>query len=338
MADDEGEDINKNSGYIWTDAAMINENEMILNQLSDVPSTATVFTDGGCRTKRTIMETTNTIQLTPIDVDTKKSSTLGRGLVFPAISPTGVAAVGIISGEGKSSSDDFPPAKIIRVDTRSSSLVDAIWTPLDFLHDLEKDTRIDPDYLSTVQREINAGRRRVMLDWIIDVCYINKEQEKVIHMAMSIVDRYMSIKFVPVTQSALVAIAAVWIASKYESGWQALTIKQLRDNIHNSYSKLQIEQMEFEILTTIEFRLMVPNTYTFLLMKQSPCTGTAPRSQRNLARRCLYEYKMLKFLPSKIAQAIVDITARDDLDREIDEEKEKEMENCECVREIMSFL
>ena len=94
------------------------------------------------------------------------------------------------------------------------------------------------------------------------------------------------------------------IASKYEE----IYAPEVRDFVYitdKAYSKEEILQMEYNILTSLDFNVCTPSSYRFL--ERFSKVASDNLKQFNMARYLielpLIEYRMLKYTPSLLAAA-----------------------------------
>lgn len=92
------------------------------------------------------------------------------------------------------------------------------------------------------------------------------------------------------------------IASKYEE----IYAPEVRDFVYitdKAYTKEDILQMEYAILTTLDFEICSPSAYRFL--ERFTKVGQVTPKQFSLAQYLielpLIEYRMLKYTPSNVA-------------------------------------
>ena len=69
----------------------------------------------------------------------------------------------------------------------------------------------------------------------------------------SIIDQYLSVKEVPLSELQLVGVASLYIASKFEETYQVPQVKQLVLCCANQYTAAQILEKEADILRELNF-------------------------------------------------------------------------------------
>ena len=96
--------------------------------------------------------------------------------------------------------------------------------------------------------------RGILVDWIIEVHLRFKLLPETLFLTINLIVRYLDKTQIMRTRLQLVAVAALWIASKYEE----IYLPELKDFVFisdNAYSKDEIRAMERSILMTLEFSI-----------------------------------------------------------------------------------
>ena len=128
---------------------------------------------------------------------------------------------------------------------------------------------------------------------------------------MSIVDRYLASSLAKkdqVTRSnlQLVGITALLIASKYEEIYEIA----LEDCVYicdRAFPRVEIIDMEANILQALEFRISFPTAHTFLVryLKAANASTQIVHLSYFILDGTLQSYYLLHFLPSQLAAAAV---------------------------------
>lgn len=110
---------------------------------------------------------------------------------------------------------------------------------------------IEQNYLQTkyLHSELNASMRAILVDWMIEVCHDYNLKRDTLYEAVNILDRFLTKKAKLISKENLQLIGAIclFISSKKEE-IQPLKIENLISLCANSFSKKDIEEMEFNIL------------------------------------------------------------------------------------------
>lgn len=161
-------------------------------------------------------------------------------------------------------------------------------------------------YMEQVQRDINASMRGILVDWMVEVADEYKLVPETLNLAVSYMDRFLSV--VPVLRGKLqlVGVASLLIASKYEEIYPQ-HLDEFCYIADNTYTKDELLQCERDILQVLNFELTVPTTRPFL--RRFLRAGLADTKTEFLAMYlseiALLDYGMLVFLPSQVAAAAV---------------------------------
>lgn len=110
---------------------------------------------------------------------------------------------------------------------------------------------IEPNYLQNkyLHSELNASMRAILVDWMIEVSHDYNLKRDTLYEAVNILDRFLTKKTNLISKENLQLIGAIclFISSKKEE-IQPLKIENLIALCANSFSKKDIEEMEFSIL------------------------------------------------------------------------------------------
>lgn len=109
----------------------------------------------------------------------------------------------------------------------------------------------------------------------------------------------------------LVAVAALFIASKYEEVFSP-SLKDFAFIADNTYSHKDILDMEKNILTALEFNITVPSAYSFLVRfsKVAKAKKMLFYLAQYLIEITLIEQRMLVYPPSLIAASALNLAIK----------------------------
>lgn len=127
----------------------------------------------------------------------------------------------------------------------------------------EKEYQIDNEYLKKVQNEIKDTSRGFLIEWIIDVHRKFRLLPETLHVTVSIIDRFLSIQCIKKSQLHMLGVAALLLSTKYEEIYPP-DLKDLLSISENKFTKEEVLQMEFQILTTLQFNFFAPSSLRFL--------------------------------------------------------------------------
>lgn len=173
---------------------------------------------------------------------------------------------------------------------------------IDYFLERELTMPRDPEYLTVQQSEVTERMRRILFDWLVDVCIKFKLHPETFYLTCNIVDRYLMLAKVSRATLQLVGITAVLIASKHEEIWPP-EVKECVYITANSYAREEILRMERDMADSLQFRFAVPTMYPILThMLESV---RANRALEHLAHYYLESsvlcYALLQFVPSRVA-------------------------------------
>ncbi|KAK7857928.1 putative cyclin-a3-1 [Quercus suber] len=183
----------------------------------------------------------------------------------------------------------------------------------DYLHKMEMEPkrRPMPNYLEKVQKEVTANMRGVLVDWLVEVAEEYKLLPDTLYLAISYIDRFLSLNVVHKQKLQLLGVSSMLIASKYEE----ITAPDVGDFCYitdNTYPKEEVVKMEADILKSLKFEMGNPTVKTFLRRFTSVAqkNNKSPNLQLEflgyyLGELSLLDYNCVKFLPSLVAASVI---------------------------------
>ncbi|XP_042438708.1 cyclin-A3-1-like isoform X2 [Zingiber officinale] len=167
------------------------------------------------------------------------------------------------------------------------------------------------NYMETVQKDVTANMRAILVDWLVEVAEEYKLVSDTIYLAVSYIDRFLSVNPTNRHRLQLLGVSSMLIASKYEE----ITPPNVEDFCYitdNTYTKQEVVRMESEVLNCLKFELGSSTIKTFLrrFAKAGEEDDKYPPLQLEflccyLAELSLLDYCCLHFLPSVVAAAAV---------------------------------
>ncbi|KAK6345190.1 hypothetical protein TWF718_007116 [Orbilia javanica] len=138
------------------------------------------------------------------------------------------------------------------------------YTPDIIRHLWAVDTKLQPDphYMDT-QPYLGWHMRGILVDWLIEVHDRFQMGIDTLFNTVNIIDRFLSVKVVPVNQLQLVGLAALLLAAKYDE----ITppgIDMLVYMADYAFSGREIRSCEYEILVALEWKISAPGPLSFL--------------------------------------------------------------------------
>ena len=160
------------------------------------------------------------------------------------------------------------------------------------------------------QPDINCNMRSILVDWLIEVSEEFSLDNRTLYLAVSYVDRFLSVMSVQRGKLQLVGIASLFIAAKFEEIYppDATDFVYVTDD---TYTLEQLLRMERLILETLDYNVSAPTFGDFLDL----FLGAAGCRLEGSELRCLAMYfcelalldsgKFLKYLPTDIAASAI---------------------------------
>ena len=169
----------------------------------------------------------------------------------------------------------------------------------------EEKSNVVRDYCGDVQTEIAAHMRKIVTDWMLEVCEDQQCQPEVFFLAVNYLDRFLSLVNIKKSQFQLLASVCILLASKF-SQVVPITSEQLVIYTDNSVSVDQIRQWELHVLNVLQWEIASVTAHSFLehfLNRDQTCAKTVRRQAANIAAVAATEYKFITTKQSVIAAA-----------------------------------
>ncbi|KAM1224984.1 hypothetical protein ACFX2G_044758 [Malus domestica] len=163
------------------------------------------------------------------------------------------------------------------------------------------------DFMETIQKDINADMRAILIDWLVEVAEEFRLVPETLYLTINYVDRYLSGNVMHRKQLQLLGVACMMIAAKYEE-IIAPEVEQFCYFTDNTYVKEEVLQMESSVLNHLKFEMTAPTAMCFLrrFCFAAQKTSEVPSEHfwclaSYIAELSLVEYSMLCYAPSLIA-------------------------------------
>ncbi|XP_017050787.1 G1/S-specific cyclin-D2 [Drosophila ficusphila] len=180
----------------------------------------------------------------------------------------------------------------------------------------EKHQQIVDTYFN-IQKDITPPMRKVVAEWMMEVCAEENCQEEVVLLALNYMDRFLSSKSVRKTHLQILAAACLLLASKLrEPSCRALSVDLLVVYTDNSIYKDDLIKWELYVLSRLGWDLssVTPLDFLELLMMRLPI-GSKNFPDINIAKvrghaqafisLAAKEHKFAKFSASTIAASSI---------------------------------
>lgn len=151
-----------------------------------------------------------------------------------------------------------------------------------------------------------TSMRSDLVDWLVDVAEILNLQAEVLFLAVSNVDRFLSLTTVRRDRLKLIGTASMLLASKLEGGGSVPPLSEFLRTTGNMHTKEELQRMEQDICEILSFDLCAPTAYHFL--KHLGVISKTPVRVKTLAHylcelALLEDDPYLRFPPSMTAAA-----------------------------------
>nr|XP_043611766.1 cyclin-A1-4-like [Erigeron canadensis] len=166
------------------------------------------------------------------------------------------------------------------------------------------------DFMETIQpKYVNASRRAVLVDWLVDVADGYNLAPETLHLAINYLDRYLSCNPVVIQKLQLLGVGCMMIASKYED-IRPLQVEDYCFLMAHKCTKDEVLQMESSVLNFFKFEMTAPTVKSFLGL----ILGFLPASAQGnkiyylasyISELSLLEYNMLCYAPSLVAASAI---------------------------------
>jgi cyclin D2 len=174
---------------------------------------------------------------------------------------------------------------------------------------LEAEARVQKiDYCATHQSEIKPHMRKIVADWMLEVCQDQQCQSQVFHLALHYMDLFLSRKNIPKNWFQAMAAGCLLLASKF-SEVRPLTTEKLSLYTDSSVSAAELKEWELKILNVLQWELTAVTIQDFLdhFMPNASAKDQQMLRLRGhaelLAAAAVTEYKFLLVPPSLLAAA-----------------------------------
>jgi len=166
------------------------------------------------------------------------------------------------------------------------------------------------DYLATMQPELRPHMRRIVTDWMLEVCEDQDAGTEVFLLAVHYLDTFLSSTTIRKSQFQLAAATCLLLASKFNAV-VPISADQLVLYTDYSITKEELVAWELMVLSALHWELSAPTSHTFLhqliakLRNLNMLTGSQvsqlDRHARTLATLAATEHAFLLTRPSVVA-------------------------------------
>jgi hypothetical protein len=162
------------------------------------------------------------------------------------------------------------------------------------------------NYMVDRQRDITTHMRAILVDWLVEVSLEYHLQNETLYLAINYLDRFLCHEQVLRGRLQLVGITCLFIASKYEE-MTPQTVDEFVYITDNTYDRMEVLEMERQILVSLKFELTAVTSITFLrrYCKILSLDATTSHLAAFLLELTLLDYFFMDARPSIVALGAV---------------------------------
>ncbi|KAJ6254109.1 cyclin-a2-4 [Anaeramoeba flamelloides] len=163
-----------------------------------------------------------------------------------------------------------------------------------------------PTYLEDKQKNLKSLQRKILVNWMNDVCQELNLHSETYYLSINYLDRFLTKQKCPGGYLQLVAVTCIFIASKYEEIYPP-EIEVLSKDTKNFCKPNQILRCETLILNCLQFQCTVVTPKQFLrwYLRAASSSIKVMLIANYLLELQSLEYAFLNFKPSMIAASCV---------------------------------
>jgi len=159
------------------------------------------------------------------------------------------------------------------------------------------------DYCRTTQTNIKPHMRKIVTDWMLEVCEDRHCQSEVFFLAVNYLDRFLSLVNIKKTQFQLVASVCILLASKFYEV-DPIESAQLVIYTDNAVSVLELKEWEIFVLSVLQWELSAATAHSFIQHFCNKINNNNIRSQaETIAAQAATDYHFITTKQSVIAAA-----------------------------------
>ena len=176
------------------------------------------------------------------------------------------------------------------------------------------------EYCSSVQEDITPHMRKIVTDWMLEVCEDQQCQPEVFFLSVNYLDRFLSTVNIKKNQFQLCASVCILLASKF-SQVVPITTEKLVIYTDNSVTVEELRQSEIKILNVLQWELSSVTTHSFLehfipglSLSSKVNIPKVRRHAETIAALAATEYQFILAKQSVIAAAALAAAVKDEVE------------------------
>ena len=158
------------------------------------------------------------------------------------------------------------------------------------------------DYMKR-QPHVNAKMREILVSWMAEVTKKWKLVPQTLHIAVSLVDKYLAREIVTMKRLQLLGVSALFTACKYEE----VLHPPVSDFVYvcaDAYSSKDIVDMERLLLNVVAFRLHFRTAYSYLI-EHKDLNRIDRQAAVDATNRCIARYDLIKHSPQMLVCGVL---------------------------------
>ena len=170
-----------------------------------------------------------------------------------------------------------------------------------------KEFAIDEKFLNK-QAEFTYKHRAILINYVHSAHSRFKLKPETLFLAIQILDRYLTVKSIRLSQMQLLGLTVLFLACKYEEIYSP-DLNELLLTTDNVFLKEQVVTLEKDILKMLDFAITKPNSLKFFyrFSEVFDITGSLFSFGMYLLELS-FDHRVVKFKPSVIATAATCLT------------------------------
>ncbi|XP_076444932.1 G1/S-specific cyclin-D2-like [Babylonia areolata] len=165
-------------------------------------------------------------------------------------------------------------------------------------------------YFNCVQTDIKPYMRRMVTEWMGEVCVEQNTEEEVFPLAVNYLDRFLGIQNIPRNKLQCLGAACMFLASKLKENYH-ISAEQLVIYTDNSITLTDLREMESTVLQVLKWDLSAITPCDFVAqivhrLALDPAKVAQVKQHANIfIKFCATDNKFMLYTPSMVAAGCV---------------------------------